>query len=65
MAKTQIKKGDIVTAIFAWREDEHPTEKNFFTGKVKNVIRKRSGAVYFELEKLANPVPEDRVSLAA
>jgi hypothetical protein len=62
--QTTIKKGDTVTATFAWRENEQPTDKNFFTGKVKNVIRKRGGIIYFELEKLSNPVPSDRVQLA-
>jgi hypothetical protein len=60
--QTTIKKGDTVTATFAWTENEQPSDKNFFTGKVTRVIRKRGGIVYFELEKLANPVP-DRVQL--
>ena len=62
--KTQIKAGDTVQAVFAWKEDETPSDKNFFSGKVTRVIRKRGGILYFELEKLANPVPEDRVRLA-
>lgn len=63
---TKIKVGDIVHATFAWREDETPTDKNFFTGKVKLIIRKRPNIVYFELENLDNKqIPADRVKLAA
>jgi hypothetical protein len=61
---TKIKVGDTVNAVFAWREDEQPTDKNFFTGKVVSIIRKRPGIVYFELERLQNPVPADRVTKA-
>lgn len=61
---TKIKVGDTVNVVFAWREDENPSDKNFFTGKVKSIIRKRGGFVYFEFEKLANPVPSDRVTKA-
>lgn len=61
---TKIKVGDTVNVVFAWREDENPTEKNFFTGQVKSIIRKKPGIVYFEFEKLPNPVPADRVTKA-
>jgi hypothetical protein len=61
---TTIKKGDTVQVTFAWTENENPTDKNFFSGKVTRVIKKRAGIVYFELEKLAQPVPADRVTLA-
>ncbi len=61
---TNIKVGDLVNAVFAWREDELPTDENFFTGKVVSIIRKRPGIIYFELEKLNQPVPADRVKLA-
>lgn len=61
---TKIKVGDTVNVVFAWREDENPSDKNFFTGKVKSIIRKGRGIVYFEFEKLSNPVPSDRVKLA-
>ncbi|HEY0051365.1 MAG TPA: hypothetical protein VGB68_18865 [Pyrinomonadaceae bacterium] len=62
--KTTIRKGDTVTATFAWTENEQPSDKIFFTGKVKNVIRKRGGIIYFELENLSREVPADRVQLA-
>lgn len=60
-----IKVGDTVQATFAWREDEQPSEKNFFTGKVTNIIRKGRGIVYVQLEKLERAMPEDRCKLLA
>lgn len=59
---TKVKVGDQINVVFAWREDETPSEKNFFTGKVVSIIRKRPGIVYFEIEGLKQPVPSDRVS---
>ncbi len=62
--KTQIKIGDTVNVVFAWREDEQPSDKNFFTGKVKSIVRRGRGNVYFEFEKLDRIVPADRVAKA-
>jgi hypothetical protein len=59
---TIIKVGDTVNVVFAWREDENPTDKNFFTGHVKSIIRKGRRVVYFEFERLASPIPADRVT---
>jgi hypothetical protein len=61
---TKIKVGDTVNVVFAWKEDENPSDKNFFTGKVKSIIRKGRGVVYFEFERLQKPVPSDRVTKA-
>lgn len=63
MTSTTIKIGDTVNVVFAWREDENPNEKNFFTGEVKSIIR-RGHSIYFEFEKLPNKVPADRVTKA-
>jgi len=61
-----IKVGDVVNAIvWAWSEDETPTEKHFFTGKVKQLIRKGRGIVYVQIENLPKQVPADRVRVIA
>ena len=65
MKNSQIKVGDTVHATFAWSENEQPTDKHFFTGKLTRVIRISPYIVYFELEKLDRQVPADRVKLAA
>ena len=63
-SKKQITKGQTVTAIFPWREDEQPTAKNFFTGKVREIVERTKYAVYVRIEGLENLVPMDRVSVA-
>ena len=60
----QIKVGDEVTAVFAWREDEQPTAKNFFTGKVTQIIERSKYAVYVRLAGVENLIPIDRVQAA-
>jgi len=65
MQNTEIKKGDTVNVTIAWREDEQPTAKNFFTGKVLEVIQRTKYAIYVRVEGLKNIVPADRVKLAA
>ena len=60
----QFAVGQTVTAIFAWREDEKPTEANFFTGKVLQVIERTKYAIYYRIEGLKNLVPADRVRVA-
>ena len=62
--KKQIQVGQTVTAIFAWREDEKPTDANFFTGKVLQVIERTKYAVYVRIEGLKTIVPADRVRVA-
>lgn len=63
--ENKIKTGQTVTAIFAWREDETPTAKNFFTGKVLEVVERSKYALYVRLEGLDRLMPIDRVKLAA
>lgn len=61
----EIKTGQTVTAIFAWREDEHPTEENFFTGKVLEVIERTKNCFYVRIQGLNQLMPIDRVSAAS
>ena len=66
MANTaNIKVGDMVNAVVSvWSADENPTDANFFTGRVKNIVRRDKYNVYFQIEKLDRNIPADRVSLA-
>lgn len=59
----EIKVGQTVTAIFAWREDEHPTADNFFTGKVTSIIERSKYAIYVRIQGLEQLMPIDRVSM--
>ena len=63
MANNQIEIGQQVTAIFAWSEDEFPTSKNFFTGKVLQIVERAKNCFYVKIEGLSNLVPMDRVSI--
>lgn len=56
-----IKIGQTVLVTFPWREDELPTDENFFTGCVEEIIEKAVYAVYVRVEGLKTPVPIDRV----
>lgn len=58
----QIKVGDIVNAI-VWSplEDENPRCENFFTGIVKEIIRKERGIVYVQIESLPKTLPIERL----
>lgn len=62
----QLKVGDTVQAIVSvWKEDENPTERNFFTGKVTQIIKRSKYAVYVRLQGLNDRIiPIDRVSIA-
>lgn len=62
--ENQIQVGQTVTAVFAWREDEYPTAKNFFTGKVLEVVERTKYAVYVRIQGLERLMPIDRVKLA-
>jgi hypothetical protein len=65
MANNQtINAGDQVTVVFPWREDEQPTAKNFFTGKVLQVVERTTHNFYVRVQGLNNLVPMDRVSAA-
>ncbi|MCU0239230.1 MAG: hypothetical protein MUC29_07295 [Pyrinomonadaceae bacterium] len=63
--ENRIKVGNIVRAIvWVWREDERPTDENFFTGRVKQVISKSRFVQYVKIEGLDKLIPMDRVKLA-
>ena len=62
---TQIEVGQTVTATFAWGENEQPTAKNFFTGKVTQIVERSAHAVYVRLQGMNDRlIPIDRVSIA-
>lgn len=57
----QIEIGQEVVAIFAWREDEKPTDANFFTGKVSQIIERAKNCFYVRIEGLSQIIPIERV----
>ena len=59
-----INEGDKVTVVFPWCEDEQPTAKNFFTGKVLQIVERTKHSFYVRVQGLNNLVPIDRVSAA-
>lgn len=64
--KQNIETGDRVAVIFAWREDETPTDANFHIGRVTNVFYKEMDncqLLKFEVEGVDYPVSADRVML--
>jgi ribosomal protein L21E len=58
----EIKTGDFVQVIVnVWTEDEIPTFKNFYEGKVTEVVERSKNAFYVKLENLDRLIPIDRV----
>ena len=62
--ENQIKIGQTVTAVFAWSENEQPSAKNFFTGKVLEIVERSRHALYVRIQGLDKLMPIDRVSLS-
>lgn len=60
--KRKIKIGQKVRAIvWAWREDDLPSEKNFAFGIVAEIINRSKNAVYVRLKGLDRIIPIDRI----
>jgi ribosomal protein L21E len=58
----EIKTGDFVQVIVsAWDENENPTFKNFYEGKVTEVVERAAHCFYVRLENLDRLIPIDRV----
>ena len=58
----EIKTGDFVQVIVnVWTEDEIPTFKNFYEGKVIEVVERAANCLYVRLENLDRLIPIDRV----
>ena len=47
--------------IKVWREDELPTFKNYYEGKITEVIERSKNSFYVRLENLDYLIPVDRV----
>lgn len=62
--QNQIQVGQTVTATFAWREDELPTDANFYTGKVLQIVERAKNCFYVRISGLNQLMPMDRVQAA-
>ena len=63
MAK-EIRKGDNVRVIIeVWREDETPSIKNFYEGKITEIVERAQNCFYVKLQGLDRLIPIDRVSI--
>lgn len=59
--EVEINKGDFVQVIVnVWSADETPTVKNFYEGKVVEVIERAKHCFYVKLEGLDKLIPIDR-----
>ena len=65
MANQEIKEGDYVQVIVnVWTSDEIPTIKNFYEGKVVEVVERAKHCMYVRLENLERLIPIDRARMA-
>ena len=61
----QINKGDFVQVIInVWNQDEIPTVKNFYEGKVTEVIERAKDRFYLKVSGLNRLIPIDRARTA-
>jgi ribosomal protein L21E len=61
----EIKTGDFVQVIVnVWSEDETPTVKNFYEGKVTEIVERAKHCFYVKLEGLDRLIPIDRARTA-
>ncbi len=60
--KNEVKKGDVVKVIIeVWSDDETPTIRNFYTGKIVEIVERAEHCFYVRIAKLDRLVPIDRV----
>mgnify|MGYP001811081474 CR=1 FL=1 len=58
---TKVKKGDYVQVVVSvWSENELPSVKNFYSGKVTEVVERAKHCFYVKLEGLDRLIPIDR-----
>lgn len=61
--EVEINKGDLVQVIVnVWNENEVPTMKNFYEGKVIEVVERAKHCFYVRLEGLDKLIPIDRIA---
>ncbi len=61
----EIKEGDLVQVIInVWTADEIPTVKNFYEGKVTEIVERAKHCFYVKLEGLDRLIPIDRARTA-
>jgi ribosomal protein L21E len=61
--KKEVKKGDKVKVIIeVWRDDETPTIRNFYSGKIVEIIERTEECFYVRIADLDRLVPIDQVN---
>ena len=61
----EIKTGDRVQVIVSvWNENENPTFKNFYEGKITEIVERAKHCFYVKVENLDRLIPIDRVKIA-
>lgn len=57
-----VKEGDTVQVVVTvWREDENPTHKNFYTGRITEIVERTKHCFYVRIENLDKLIPINRV----
>lgn len=66
MKSQEIKTGDKVRVIVeVWREDEQPSIRNFYTGKITEIVERTKHCFYVKIQGLDKLIPIDRVTVAS
>lgn len=61
--QNEVRKGDTVKVIIeVWRGDETPTIRNFYTGKIVEIVERAEHCFYVRIAKLDRLIPIDRVN---
>lgn len=61
-ATANVNVGDFVEVIVkVWTEDENPTIKNFYQGKITEVVERSVNCFYVKIDGLDRLIPVDRV----
>ena len=58
--KIEVKKGDVVKVIIeVWQEDKTPAIRNFYTGKIIEIIEHTEHCFYVRIANLDRLIPID------
>lgn len=63
--EAEIKEGDYVQVVVSvWTESETPSVKNFYEGKITEIVERATNCFYVKVAGLDRLIPIDRVSVA-
>lgn len=61
--KNKVKKGDLVKVIIeVWQDGETPTVRNFYIGKIIEIVARAEHCFYVRIANLDRLIPIDRVT---